>query len=166
MFHRIIVTPKRARFTGSRRLRVASGVYDVRLEGHAEILLSTTEPFTDAARELLRRGIAYLSDRYTMRHEGAAYDAMRETTVGAAAKRTVEERDDRPIRFVKHKDYTAEVAARIDGKDVGASEGAPEPERAPCSDLRHLSGQPASPSRRRGDNQGRAKKPAQMGQAA
>jgi hypothetical protein len=64
--------------------------------------------FLDAARELLRSGIAEPNDVLIMQHASSHTEALR-ANIGIAAKLTIEERDDGPhsIRFVAWKPLVA-----------------------------------------------------------
>jgi hypothetical protein len=95
----IVVSPKKARDK-----RAAPGVFDVRLEGEPDILLSSRTPLLDAARHLLKTGQALPEDRLTMRHAGSETVSF-DVNIAKAAKLSVEERDNglRADRFVPWK---------------------------------------------------------------
>lgn len=81
-----------------------------------EVLAVSRTPLLSAARELQRRGVRENAE-ITMRHEGSEIVAMR-STVGAAARLTVEERDHKPIRFGIYRAWNGDSA------DAGPSNSA------------------------------------------
>jgi hypothetical protein len=121
----IIVRPHRSPTTGKR----IHGKFEARLNGR--LLCISHQPLLDAARILAGEG-ADPATRITMRHEAAAYDALR-STVGVAAGLTVRETETDGPRFVRWKPF-----CRGDVHALMRSSGLPvpdidQPERAPQS---------------------------------
>jgi len=73
------------------------GRYRAQLADGSPLLSSSRQPFLDGARELLKRGIDPAT-RIVLRRVGSSVDSLR-STVGAAAKLTVQENDRRGPRF-------------------------------------------------------------------
>jgi hypothetical protein len=75
--------------------RERRGKFEARCEGR--LLCTSRQPFLDSARALLADGMDP-AEVIVMRHHGSTTDALR-STVGAAARLTVEERDFGRPRF-------------------------------------------------------------------
>ena len=94
------------------------GKFSAHLPDGRKLLSSSRQPLLDAGRVLLAEGIPP-DPRIAMQHKGSATIAMT-STVGVAAKLTVEEESDGP-RFRKWRPFPAGWSARAgDESDAGA----------------------------------------------
>ena len=98
----IIVTPTARR----------PGRYDARLEDGCVIVQASRQPFLDAARVLINRGVDP-STTLEMWHDGAAHHALR-AKLAHAAKLAVEDRirGGKPPRFVPYRAFNRAAVAR------------------------------------------------------
>lgn len=91
----LIIRPHCSPRTGKR----VYGQFEARLDDR--LICISHQPLLDGARALAAEGIDP-ENQIAMRHEGAAYDALR-STIGAAAKLTVEESEKVGPRFARWK---------------------------------------------------------------
>src|SRR5262249_47617787 len=112
LFTNAAITPA-SRVTATR-----NGRFHATLNG--ELLTTSRQPLLDGARELLERGYDP-NTRIVMRHDGSKVDAL-PSTIGAAAKLTVEERAHRRIRFAawKHHPHFGDPAQPMFAFDLAA----------------------------------------------
>jgi len=96
----IVVTPSRA--TNAEPI---PGYFDARVEGSDQILVTSRQPFLNAARALIAMGCDP-SAMLIMRHEGRGDPAL-QAPIGLAARLTVDEERKRSPRFKRWKPFHA-----------------------------------------------------------
>jgi hypothetical protein len=104
-----------------------AGLFEARVDGRLVCAKSRT-PFMDTARVLLAEGCDP-DTTIVMRSAGSDFDCLR-STVGAAAKLTVNEAGPRIVRWSPDRRFPSSGSRIIAGNGEGLTQPAPAPENA------------------------------------
>jgi hypothetical protein len=114
------------------------GRYDALVDGRV-LVRRSRQPLLDGARARLAEGVDP-GTRLVMRHAGSEVDALLATSVGAAAKLTVQETDSgsrfRPWKAFPEAGGTVAGRAHVAPNEAALVGQPPEPANAPATTLR------------------------------